>query len=124
MAWCVNCNVEGKKVKVYRKTSYCENCYYKQKALKKMTLIPLRDIWYTMVGKCYKPHWGIYKYYGARGYTVCDEWKKSKEAFIQWGLANQFKFGMRLRLKDDSKFYSPETCFLEDRNNDKNESKE
>lgn len=38
--------------------------------------------WINMIGRCYKPSHAQYKYYGARGITVCQEWRDSPEKFL------------------------------------------
>ena len=38
--------------------------------------------WYNMIKRCENPRDIGYKYYGARGITVCSEWRASFEAFL------------------------------------------
>ena len=40
--------------------------------------------WYLMKGRCNNPNNSRYKYYGARGIKVCEEWDKSFEAFYEY----------------------------------------
>lgn len=35
---------------------------------------PVYKVWYQMVARCTKPQWSTYRFYGARGITVCDDW--------------------------------------------------
>ncbi|KKL76300.1 hypothetical protein LCGC14_2046290 [marine sediment metagenome] len=37
--------------------------------------------WYNMIHRCYNGNNTGYKYYGERGITVCDRWRKSFKAF-------------------------------------------
>lgn len=40
--------------------------------------------------RCYRPENRAYKWYGALGVTVCDEWNKSYEAFRKWAYDNGY----------------------------------
>lgn len=40
-------------------------------------------IWNGMKQRCYNPNFPKFKDYGARGITVCDEWKNSFETFYE-----------------------------------------
>jgi hypothetical protein len=39
------------------------------------TAHPLYQRWYVMRQRCEKPYMKTYKFYGARGIRVCDEWR-------------------------------------------------
>jgi hypothetical protein len=36
---------------------------------------PQYNRWYNMMARCFKPGHPMYRYYGARGITVCEEWQ-------------------------------------------------
>ena len=70
-----------------------------------------------MMSRCYLASDSNYKWYGAVGVTVCDEWKGNPEAFVKWALDNGWKKGMHVDkdILSDAKqihphIYSPETC--------------
>ena len=42
---------------------------------------PLYDLWHSMVARCYDPRQVSYPYYGAKGITVCREWRNSFHTF-------------------------------------------
>lgn len=44
----------------------------------------LHEVRYAMIKRCYQSNNKDYKWYGERGITVCDEWKKSSKSFIDW----------------------------------------
>ena len=50
----------------------------------------LYTVWRAMRQRCYRPENRAYKWYGALGVTVCDEWNKSYEAFRSWAYANGY----------------------------------
>ncbi len=39
-------------------------------------------VWAKMIARCHNPRHPNYKYYGARGITVCDRWRKSFADFL------------------------------------------
>lgn len=42
---------------------------------------PEYQLWLNMKGRCHNPRNKSYKYYGAKGVTVCDEWFNDFEVF-------------------------------------------
>ncbi len=64
-------------------------------------------IWQSMVGRCHRPTDSSYKYYGAKGVTVCDRWRKFEDFFADMGIAPD---GMHLHRTNGSTVYSKETC--------------
>lgn len=43
---------------------------------------PVYGVWATMIQRCHNPNLKQYARYGARGITVCQEWRDSFEAFL------------------------------------------
>lgn len=56
----------------------------------------LYTVWTNMRKRCQKETNPTYKYYGARGIKVCDEWN-DYEAFREWAYANGYKEGNNRR---------------------------
>lgn len=50
----------------------------------------LHRVWHGMVERCYEKKHISYRWYGARGVTVCDEWRNNYAAFRDWALANGY----------------------------------
>lgn len=75
-------------------------------------------IWKDMIYRCYSTNDKSYKYYGAKGVTVCDRWKRFEYFFNDMrkiiGFDEYMFIKGKLRLDKDilssnSKIYSPET---------------
>lgn len=63
-----------------------------------------------MIRRCYNPNDDSFVYYGKKGVTVCDEWLKDKELFINWAVDNGYKDGLSLDRIDTNKGYCPSNC--------------
>ena len=70
----------------------------------------LRYVYYDMLRRCYKKEDRGYYRYGARGITVCDEWRKDCKVFYKWAKDNGYAEGLQLDRKDNNKGYSPGNC--------------
>lgn len=87
----------------------------KQRVEHGMSKHPLYSRWQDMVRRCHVPSDSRYPWYGAKGVTVCNEWREDPVAYINWCLAQGWKPGMQVD-KDikvpGSKLYSPDTCLV------------
>lgn len=73
-----------------------------------LTETPEYNIWSCMKARCYREYNDHYYIYGARGITVCDEWKNSFITFYEdMGPRPE---GMSLDRIDNDKGYSKENC--------------
>lgn len=75
----------------------------------------LYRVWRGIVGRCYQVNNNSYQYYGARGITVCDEWRNNYAAFKAWALANGYNDSAKrgectLDRIDVNGNYCPENC--------------
>jgi hypothetical protein len=78
---------------------------------------PTYKAWRGMLSRCYDSNGPGFKWYGAVGVTVCEEWKNNPQAFVEWSIKNGWKPGLHID-KDilceqkgiSPHIYSPETC--------------
>lgn len=75
----------------------------------------INGLHYEMMRRCYNPKSISYKDYGAKGISVCSEWH-DKEAFKAWCQKQGWRRGLRINRIDSIKEYSPENCFLGEKN--------
>lgn len=74
----------------------------------------LYQVWCSMRQRCNNPNDHGYKYYGARGITVCDDWSDFRN-FQKWALENGYKKGLSIDRINNDKGYFPENCRWVDR---------
>lgn len=70
----------------------------------------LSNIFRQMKMRCYNPNNPKYKWYGAKGVKICDEWLKGSRYFIEWALNNGYEKGLTIDRIDPNKDYSPDNC--------------
>lgn len=65
-----------------------------------------------MMHRCYDKKDVSYKYYGAKGVIVCEEWINSYQSFLDWSLVNGWQKGLQIDKdkKGNGLLYSPLTC--------------
>ena len=79
----------------------------------------LHSIYRGMHTRCFDSSCKSYKYYGAKGITICDEWINKEKignttkgwiAFKEWALSHGYKEGLSIDRIDSNKNYSPGNC--------------
>lgn len=70
----------------------------------------LYAIWCAIKARCLNSHTVAYKDYGARGITICDEWKDSYENFRDWANDNGYKKNLSIDRIDNDGIYEPSNC--------------
>lgn len=84
----------------------------------KRSIRRLRVLRAQMNARCHNPNSQDYRWYGAKGVKVCDEWRNDSDAFVLWALKHGYRYnpelvkGEQLSIdrKDSSKDYCPENC--------------
>lgn len=77
--------------------------------------------WLSIKSRCYLPGSISYKYYGARGITVCDVWRNSFIAFSKWAHDNGYDERLQIDRIDSNGNYEPANCrFVSAKENNKN----
>lgn len=78
---------------------------------------PTYRTWRGMISRCYDPACPEYKWYGAIGVTVCDEWRENPKAFCDWAITHGWFKGAHIdkdilseQLGIHPHIYSPKTC--------------
>lgn len=73
--------------------------------------IPLYQVWSGIKSRCYNPKTANYKYYGAKGIGMCEEWRNDFMSFYNWCLANGWQKGLTIdRYPNDKGNYEPGNC--------------
>lgn len=80
------------------------------KTLHGMCHTRLYHIWNSMKQRCENPKTISYKYYGEKGITVCNEWRKSFLAFYDWAVSHGYTDGLTLDRKSNDGNYEPTNC--------------
>ena len=70
----------------------------------------LCHIWYGMKDRCYRETCRSYKYYGAKGVTVCEEWRNDFMSFYNWAINNNYKETLTIDRIDPYGNYEPSNC--------------
>lgn len=69
----------------------------------------LYRIWNGIITRCTNPNSEHYKHYGARGITVCEDWKDYVQ-FKKWAKSNGYADDLSIDRKENSKGYFPDNC--------------
>ena len=71
---------------------------------------PLNRIWRAIRERCYDEKHISYKWYGAKGVTVCEEWRNNFMSFYNWAICNGYKNGLLIDRIKNELGYSPNNC--------------
>ena len=67
-------------------------------------------VYQKMKQRCYNEHNKDYKWYGAKGIKICDEWLYNPKSFEEWALKNGYKNNLTIDRIDQNKDYSSNNC--------------
>lgn len=63
-----------------------------------------------MKNRCYNPNDKDYRWYGAKGIKIVDEWINNPELFEDWSIENGYNDNLTIDRIDSDKDYCPENC--------------
>lgn len=70
----------------------------------------LANIWCLIKKRCLNEKDKIYKYYGAKGITICNEWKNDFKVFYDWAINNGYEDNLSIDRIDVNGNYEPNNC--------------
>jgi len=71
--------------------------------------------WEGVKARCNNPNDTVYKYYGARGIKICNDWNDNFLSFYNWAMDNGYDDNLTLDRIDVNKNYEPSNCRWVDR---------
>ena len=75
----------------------------------------------SMKRRCVNKNDKDFKYYGAMGIYVCDEWANNTKSFVDWAMLNGYKEGLQIdRINNDDGYYPGNCHFVTKRQNSQN----
>lgn len=75
----------------------------------------LRKTYRNMKSRCCDPRAKDYRFYGAKGITVCKQWLENPDSFYYWALDSGYTDSLTIDRLDTKKGYCPENCRWIDR---------
>lgn len=81
----------------------------------------LYRVWCDIKARCYNSNTPQYQRYGARGITMCNEWKDNFVVFKNWAVKNGYEESLTIDRINNDFGYSPDNCrwvdtFVQSRN--------
>lgn len=70
----------------------------------------LYKIWSGIKTRCLNANSSSYKQYGAKGISICDEWKNEYISFSLWALSNGYKDDLQIDRENGLGNYEPSNC--------------
>lgn len=70
----------------------------------------IQGIFDSMKQRCYNTSNKSYRWYGAKGIKVCNEWMNNPKLFEEWSMNNGYSDELTIDRIESSKDYSPDNC--------------
>lgn len=84
--------------------------YIREKEMDGRSKTRLYHIYKSMKGRCYNENDKNYRFYGAKGVSVCEAWKTDYNVFKKWAETNGYAEDLTLDRIDFTRDYSPDNC--------------
>ena len=68
------------------------------------------SIWCGIIKRCFNKNEKNYINYGARGITICEEWRNDFKSFYDWSLVNGYSDNLSIDRIDNDGNYEPNNC--------------
>ena len=86
-------------------------CYAKEKrTIHGFNGTRLSSIYRHILRRCYSPSDENYKWYGAKGIKMCDEWLNNRKLFFDWAMSNGYKDNLTIDRINNNGNYEPSNC--------------
>lgn len=115
--WLCECECGNKKILFGRdiksgNTKSCGCLLHKKKYDNEMgiKIKRLQHIYYQMKQRCYDKNNPLYKHYGKRNITICEEWLKDINNFHNWALNNGYDNNLTIERINVNGNYEPNNC--------------
>ena len=70
----------------------------------------LKNIFESMIERCYNNNNKSYKWYGAKGIKISKEWLDNPKSFEKWALDNGYTDGLTIDRIEEDRDYCPDNC--------------
>ena len=70
----------------------------------------LYTIWCDMKQRCLNKNQKVFKHYGERKISICDEWKNNFNSFYDWAIRNGYADNLTIDRIDVDGNYEPSNC--------------
>jgi ribosomal protein S27E len=109
IAQCVHCNSEAKGIySVFRKQK--RGCVCQAIVGVSGDRKRIYQIYSHMMNRCHNEKNTRFESYGAKGITVCDEWRNDRELFYKWSIENNYDSHLSIDRIKNELGYSPSNC--------------
>lgn len=98
--------------KIARKSSMfvAEKCTHRMMLEPKIKNKRLRIIFKLMKGRCYNNTNKSFRFYGAKGIRICDEWLNNPLKFEEWAIENGYRDDLSIDRINSLGNYEPQNC--------------